>query len=167
VASQTIVIRRATVEDSGTIAAHRVGMFRDMGHLPDDLAPQVFELTEAYLRAAMPRGEYVAWLAFAGDDDTAIAGAGVQVRRILPRPLTPAGEHRVALAREAIILNVFTEQSWRRQGIAERLMQQVVDWARQSQIDRLVLHASEDGRKLYERMGFVPTNEMRYTRPLR
>jgi GNAT superfamily N-acetyltransferase len=115
----------------------------------------------------MPRGEYVAWLAFAGDQSEAIGGAGAQVRRILPRPLTAAGEHRVAFAREAIVLNVYTEQPWRRQGVAERLMERVVEWAGQSDIDRLVLHASDDGRKLYERMGFTPTNEMRYTRPLR
>jgi hypothetical protein len=28
-------------------------------------------------------------------------------------------------------------------------------------IRRVVLHASADGRRLYERIGFVPTNEMR------
>jgi len=27
----------------------------------------------------------------------------------------------------------------------------------------LVLHASQDARPLYEKLGFVPTNEMRYT----
>jgi ribosomal protein S18 acetylase RimI-like enzyme len=28
-------------------------------------------------------------------------------------------------------------------------------------IRRIVLHASDEGRRLYERLGFVPTNEMR------
>jgi len=28
-------------------------------------------------------------------------------------------------------------------------------------VRRIVLHASDDGRRLYERLGFVPTNEMR------
>jgi hypothetical protein len=28
-------------------------------------------------------------------------------------------------------------------------------------ISRIVLHASNDGRRLYQRLGFVPTNEMR------
>jgi hypothetical protein len=29
-------------------------------------------------------------------------------------------------------------------------------------VARLVLHASDDGRALYESLGFVATNEMRY-----
>ena len=60
-------------------------------------------------------------------------------------------------------MNVFTERAWRRRGIAEQLMQHVIDWSRSHGIARLVLHASPDGRSLYERLGFEPTNEMRYT----
>jgi hypothetical protein len=33
----------------------------------------------------------------------------------------------------------------------------------ETDIVRLVLHASDEGRPLYESMGFEPTNEMRYT----
>ena len=42
-------------------------------------------------------------------------------------------------------------------------MQHVIDWARGHGIARLVLHASSEGRQLYERLGFEATNEMRYT----
>lgn len=41
-------------------------------------------------------------------------------------------------------------------------MRHILDWARQERLDRLVLHASDDGRPLYERLGFAATNEMRY-----
>jgi GNAT superfamily N-acetyltransferase len=41
------------------------------------------------------------------------------------------------------------------------LLQRIIDWARAERLDRLVLHASEAGRSLYERLGFVGTNEMR------
>ena len=36
-------------------------------------------------------------------------------------------------------------------------------WARAERLDRLVLHASDAGRPLYERLGFAATNEMRFT----
>lgn len=46
-------------------------------------------------------------------------------------------------------------------GLAARLMNEILHWARAEKLDRLVLHASEDGRSLYERLGFARTNEMR------
>ena len=42
-------------------------------------------------------------------------------------------------------------------------MDEILGWAPGAGIVRLVLHASADGRPLYEALGFVPTNEMRYT----
>jgi GNAT superfamily N-acetyltransferase len=162
---QTITVRRAMAADAATIANHRVGMFRDMGVLAPDLEPQLHVATEVYLRDAMPRGEYVGWLASVSDrEDDIVAGAGVQIRRILPRPMD--AENRIAIGLEGLVLNVFTEKEWRRQGIAERLMREVLAWAATSEIDKLVLHAAEDGRNLYERLGFVQTNEMRYNKPL-
>jgi ribosomal protein S18 acetylase RimI-like enzyme len=60
-----------------------------------------------------------------------------------------------------LIINVYVEPDWRQQGIAERLMRHMIDFARKSGIPSLVLHASEAGRPLYERLGFTPTGEMR------
>jgi hypothetical protein len=41
-------------------------------------------------------------------------------------------------------------------------MEQVIDGARAAGVSHLVLHASAEGRPLYETLGFKPTNEMRY-----
>ena len=70
---------------------------------------------------------------------------------------------RIAAGRHAIVLHVYTEPAWRRRGLGELVMLEVLAWARREQLDRLVLHASEAGRPLYERLGFVATNEMRFT----
>ncbi|MGH7561050.1 MAG: GNAT family N-acetyltransferase [Gemmatimonadales bacterium] len=88
-------------------------------------------------------------------------GAGVQLRRVLAFPGTDGA--RVAKGRQALVLNVYTEPPWRRRGIARALMQRIIEWARAEQVDGLVLHAAPDGRVLYEELGFVATNEMRYT----
>jgi hypothetical protein len=58
-------------------------------------------------------------------------------------------------------------RSWRRRGVAALLMQHVLAWARHERLDRLVLHASAEGRRLYEGLGFVATNEMRFAGDLR
>jgi len=40
-------------------------------------------------------------------------------------------------------------------------METIVEWCRGEGFGYVSLHASKDGRLLYETMGFQPTNEMR------
>jgi len=40
-------------------------------------------------------------------------------------------------------------------------MQFMIDWCREQGLAMVYLHATEDGRPLYESMGFEPTTEMR------
>lgn len=143
----------ATASDADIVAFHRAAMFREMHALSDERYAELKTAACAYLTRALSSGEYVGWLVEA--EGRIIAGAGVQIRAILPRPET--------LGPEAIVLNVYTDPAFRRQGIAELLMRRVIDWSREAGIGRLVLHASTDGRPLYEKLGFTQTNEMRYT----
>jgi hypothetical protein len=46
-------------------------------------------------------------------------------------------------------------------GIARALMQIALEWSAANHLDVVILHASDDGRGLYESFGFEPTNEMR------
>ena len=58
-------------------------------------------------------------------------------------------------------MNVFTEPQWRQRGIAGLLIKEIIIWSKYEQIARLVLHASDEGRSIYERLGFIASNEMR------
>jgi len=161
--SERFTIRLATPDDVDAIAEHRARMFDEMGQVP----PDAFEILRAKsrerLRDLVTRDEYIGWLAIPTQrPDIVAGGAGVQLREVLPHPLPHATEgNKIADGRHAIILNVFTEPEWRRQGVAVLLLQRIIDWARTERLDRLVLHASEAGRSLYERLGFVDANEMR------
>jgi GNAT superfamily N-acetyltransferase len=157
-------IRRATPGDATAVARHRVAMFRDMGRLATGTADPLARASETWLRRALADGEYLGWLAApAGDPATIVAGAGVQVRRVLPFPHTRAdGTVDTCEGRQAIVVNVYTEPAYRRLGLARRLMEAVLDWARGERLESLVLHAAPDGRPLYEALGFVATNEMRF-----
>lgn len=157
-------IRLAAVADAEIIARHRVRMFHEMGLVPEHLFESYRTQCEARLRAMLETSEYIGWLASPNDrPDQIVAGVGVQLRSVLPHPVEgPNGEISIAAGRHAIIINVFTEPEWRRRGIAKLLMEQIIAWARTERLDRLVLHASEVGRLLYEKMGFVQTSEMRF-----
>lgn len=158
--TKPFIVRAGSADDISVLAHHRAAMFHDMGSLPAHQMAALESATASYLREALPRGEYLAWVA----EDTAalptiIGGAGVQLRPILPRP-RPASDE-LELGPEAIVLNVYVEPTWRRCGIAGALMRAVLQELAARGIRRVVLHASDDGRRLYEGLGFVATNEMR------
>jgi GNAT superfamily N-acetyltransferase len=157
-------IRPATAADIPALAYHRAAMFRDMGTLMPDQMEPLQRATEAYLAEAMRRGEYLAWLAEHAESPSGIlGGAGVQLRPILPRPRP--GSDGLERGPEAIVLNVYVDPVWRRRGIAKALMRTLLDAISERGIGRIVLHASDEGRGLYERLGFVATNEMRLASP--
>jgi GNAT superfamily N-acetyltransferase len=141
-------------------------MFRDMGDINAALEEDLREAARWQIDEAMAAGEYVAWVAHPADaPQRIVAGTGVQLRRLLPRP---AGDGlRLLVGREAIVLSMYVERAYRRRGLARRLMETILAWVPTTDIARLVLHASAEGRPLYESMGFEPTSELRYARPLR
>ena len=156
----TFRIREATADDVPLIATQRAAMFRDMGRLAPEDASELVRTTADYLRTALPLGEYLAWVAESTTSESeSIGGAGVQLRPILPRP-RPADDG-IELGPEALVLNVYVVPEWRRRGVGEALMRSLLTALAERDVRRIVLHASEDGRRLYERLGFVPTNEMR------
>jgi GNAT superfamily N-acetyltransferase len=153
-------LRRATAADATIVAEHRARLFIDTGRLPSltsDTAVALLDKAQALLASMLATGEYVGWFLVASDGAVA-AGAGVQIRRLLLRPET-------LTEREALVVNVYVLPAYRRQGLARRLMETIVDLCDEQGIERIVLHPSAMGRPLYESLGFVATNELvRYQR---
>jgi GNAT superfamily N-acetyltransferase len=162
-------VRPATLADRATIAEQRAALFIEMDRMTPRLAGVLTDATVAYLAHAMPSGEYVGWLAtLAAEPSRVVAGCGVQVRNVAPFPWRfPTHGEVIAAGRQALIVNVYTEPEFRRLGLARRLLTTVVDWARVHGIDSLILHATPDGRPLYESLGFEASNEMRFMGDLR
>ena len=159
-APDTFQIRRATARDADIIAWHRARMFQDMG----DVSGDAFEILRANARSRLEewidKANYIGWLAAPADEpEMIVAGAGVQLQPILPRPLDVS---TIGEGRQGTIVNVFTEPQWRRRGIAGLLIKEIITWSKNEQIDQLVLHASNVGRSIYERLGFTESNEMRF-----
>ena len=152
-------IRFATPADSLLLATQRVTMFRDMGRTTPEMEQPLLESSAGYLAKALASGEYVGWVAqLTAPPHSVIGSAGVQFRPLLPRP-DPAGQV-LLVGREGLIVNVYVDKAHRRQGVARRLLQTLINWAPGVGIVRLVLHTSPEGRPLYESLGFCASNEM-------
>jgi ribosomal protein S18 acetylase RimI-like enzyme len=151
--SADFAIRSGTLDDVETIIAHRRAMFREMGYADKGALDRMSDAFRPWLVEKMQRGEYLAW--FAIDAGGAIAsGVGLWLMDWPP--------HMIGLGpRRGNILNVYTNPENRRMGLARRLMDAALACSLLNHVHTVILHSSDEGRRLYESLGFEPTNEMR------
>ncbi|MGO9254900.1 MAG: GNAT family N-acetyltransferase [Bryobacteraceae bacterium] len=152
--------RPATLEasDFAAIVHHRRSIYLGMGYRDERALDAMSAGFRPWLRRKMEAGEYLAWFALAPDSSIA-AGLGLWLMDCPPH-MVVSGPWR------GNILNVYTEPAHRRRGMARALMQIALDWCAAHRVATVILHASPDGRALYESLGFTPTNEMRLIRPI-
>jgi GNAT superfamily N-acetyltransferase len=139
----TYRIRPATLDDIDVLVRHRLGMFADMGVTVDDSVAPAFR---TWLSDMMPSGTYRAWLTETNTNEIA-AGGGITILPWPPGPRYPTG-------RLAFVYNVYTEPAHRRRGHARLIMHAIHTWCRQAGITSVALNASQDGRPLYESLGY-------------
>jgi GNAT superfamily N-acetyltransferase len=150
-----IQIREARLEDLEHILHHRLAMFEEMGLREAAILDRVEAVSREYFNKAFLAGTYLGWLA--EDSNGEVVGGGGIV--VAGWPGYPGEDH----AKRAWILNMYTEPRARRQGVARKLMQAMIEWCRCEGYGSVSLHASAAGRPLYESIGFEQTNEMRLT----
>jgi len=149
-----ITIRAAVGSDIPTLIRHRRMMWWDMGRCQDAAALDVMErAAREYFSAAIPDGSYRGFLAVT-DAGEIVGGGGIVIS---PWP----GSFDQEKPRRAMILNMYVEKPYRRRGIARALMETMIEWCRREEFAHVGLHASDEGRPLYEKLGFRATNEMR------
>ncbi len=147
-----LCFRQGTVSDLSEILLHRRRMCEDMGYRDEAALDAMVATSGVYLEGALKDGSFRSWLAVRGD--RVVGGGAVLV--------TPWPSHVFdAQCRRAIVLNVYVYPEFRRQGIARKIMDVILAWCRKEGFANVYLHASDEGRHLYETLGFEPTNEMR------
>jgi GNAT superfamily N-acetyltransferase len=143
-----VMIRQATLADLPLLLRYRRAMAEEGNDIDEAATNRMMTALEPYLRAAIPEGRWHSWIAEPG-------GCGsVEIVRWVPGRLDPA-------PRRAWIHSVYVEPAFRRHGIGRRLTEMMVAWCREQGFRWIYLHASEQGRPLYESLGFEPSTEMR------
>jgi GNAT superfamily N-acetyltransferase len=127
-------------------------MWWDVGRRDEGVLDLMEVAAREYFADALVNGSYRGFLA-ANETGETVGGGGIVIS---PWPGVP----RQREPRRATILNVYVEPEHRRHGIARMLMKAMIAWCKENNFVRVDLHASDDGRSLYEQLGFKPTNEM-------
>ena len=148
-----ITIREALPGESAIILHHRRSMFRDMGEGTVEELDRMVKVARPWLARALADGSYHHWLAL--DSSGRVCGGGGVL--LCPWPSNP----KYPCTERAVILNVYTEPEFRKRGIARQIMLTILAWVKEQGLRSVNLHASDEGRPLYEKLRFEATNEMR------
>ena len=106
---------------------------------------------KAFLAECLANGSFVQWLAETGGE--AAATGSISFYRLPPTSRRPNG-------RAAYIGNMFTYPPHRNRGLAARILRLLADEARTAGCHAILLHASDQGRPLYEAFGFAASESM-------
>jgi len=151
--NDNFTIRPATLADIEEILRQRRGMYEDMGETDASALAGMVSTSRPYLVEALYSGSCRAWLAQSSDGHI-LGGGAIIISPWLSHPYDQQ-------CRKASILNVYTYPEYRRRGVARQLMLTMIEWCRTQGFVQVDLHASKQGKSLYESLGFQPTTEMR------
>ena len=133
------------------ICSHRARMFAEAGR-PEDELRVMAEFFREWLRPRLEDGRYFGFLV--EESGAVVAGIGLMLIDWPPHFLHPTSSQR------GYVLNVFVEKEHRGRAIATELMFLAEQEFARRGVSYLVLHASEQGRPVYEKLGWRNTTEM-------
>ncbi len=139
--------KKATIADIDELIRTRIIVLRAANNLSDDVDMSVVEKESyEYYKRALETGEHIAYLVY--DKENFIGAGGVSFYQVMPTYHNPTG-------RKAYIMNMYTAPEYRRQGIAINTLDLLVKDARRQGVRQIALEATDMGRPLYEKYGFV------------
>jgi len=141
------IYKKATLADIEELVQTRIIVLRAANKLSDDVdMSEVENQSREYYTNAMTSGDHVAYLVY--DEGQFIGAGGVSFYQVMPTYHNPNG-------RKAYIMNMYTAPEYRRQGIALQTLDLLVKEAKARGNAQISLEATEAGRPLYEKYGFV------------
>ncbi|MCR4757637.1 MAG: GNAT family N-acetyltransferase [Butyrivibrio sp.] len=143
--------RKATIDDLDVLVSTRITVLRAANKLDDNAdMSEVERESRDYYEKALLDGSHTAYLVF--DDGEFVGAGGVSYFRVMPTYHNPSG-------RKAYIMNMYTAPDHRRRGIAYNTLDLLVKDAKALGVSAISLEATDMGRPLYERYGFVKMND--------
>ena len=138
-----ILYRKTTKADMKILMKLRLEMLREVNGLSGE-----YEYDENFIsesRRYFESGEQTTVIA--SDGETLVGCASLSYTWIMPTFSHPTGNR-------AHLMNVYTRADYRRRGISKKMVEILIDEAKENGVTEISLDATEIGRPLYESLGF-------------
>ena len=146
-----LTYKKATIDDLEILTETRITVLRAANKLSDDVDMSVVkEESHRYYQDSLTNDTHVAYLVFDGDDF--VGAGGISFFKVMPTFHNPTGQ-------KAYIMNMYTKPEYRRNGIAYKTLDLLIGEAKRKGISAISLEATDMGRPLYEKYGFVKMND--------
>jgi ribosomal protein S18 acetylase RimI-like enzyme len=146
-------VRKATFADIPDLVKLRRLMFESMGYTDSNDLRASDLAVEEYFKSTIPTGTFQGWIAESSTGEI-LGSGGVVIDQHPPGPNNFTGKI-------AYIMNLCTYPEHRQRGIGRRIMEEIITWIKQANIEQASLHATDIGKRLYLDLGFNDSNEMR------
>ncbi len=147
-----IQIQQADRKDLEKLVTWRMEVLQEVFPTSEYSFPEDLEAeNRAYYKEALPAGRHIA--CFAEIDGETVGCGGLCLYQEMPSPDNPTGQC-------AYLMNIYCRSAYRNQGVGEAVVQWLIDQAKERQITKIYLETSEDGRKLYDKLGFSDMKDM-------
>lgn len=143
--------KRATIEDIDILTKTRIEVLRAANRLSENVdMSEVEKQSKKYYEKALYDDTHIAYLAFdsIGNENCYVGAGGVSYFQVMPTYHNPSGN-------KAYIMNMYTKPEYRRKGIALKTLNLLVEDAKSRGITAISLEATDMGRPLYEKYGFL------------
>lgn len=147
-------IRAATPQEDPLVVRHYLAVWDSYGTPADHYRADAEPLVLAWLAEARARHGLGVFLAV---EDGQVVGSACCQRFRSPYPDVIEPSRR----NPGYVWSVYVEPGWRGRGLAGQLVARAVGHLRDIGCSRVLLHSSQAGHGVYERMGFVSGSEMR------
>lgn len=139
-----IIYKTATKDDIELLMSSRLEMLRVVNNLSDD-----YVYSESFIEVSRKfflEGDQTTVLAM--DGEKVIGCASMVYVTFMPTFSHPTGKR-------AHLMNVYTNQNYRRMGIGAKMVNGLIDEAKNKGCTEISLDATKMGRPLYEKLGFI------------
>lgn len=145
-----LTVREANKQDGVVVAEHLRLISLELGFPDESIQHDWQEKTIQFIERARQELSYKGFIAETKGE--IIGSASCQILELYPMVSK--------VYQKGYIWGIYVDSAYRRQGVATQLMHQAMSYLKEIGCTKIVLHASDTGKRLYASLGYQESNEM-------